>query len=69
MFWSLYWYDKNLVVPPSLETVVTPMLNHCLHTFILIPIAFELCFNRVYLPHHRSAFIGYSAYQAAYWAV
>ncbi|XP_025960547.1 androgen-dependent TFPI-regulating protein isoform X2 [Dromaius novaehollandiae] len=38
-FWALYTYNRELVYPKSLDGIISPWLNHAMHTAVL-PFAF-----------------------------
>ncbi|XP_069807747.1 androgen-dependent TFPI-regulating protein-like [Dendropsophus ebraccatus] len=41
-FWSIYAYDRELVYPKHLDSVIPLWLNHAMHTFILPLVLIEL---------------------------
>ncbi|KAM3922379.1 androgen-dependent TFPI-regulating protein-like [Leptodactylus fuscus] len=41
-FWSIYAYDRELVYPKELDSIIPQWLNHAMHTFILPLIVIEL---------------------------
>ncbi|XP_075032896.1 androgen-dependent TFPI-regulating protein-like isoform X2 [Mixophyes fleayi] len=41
-FWSIYAYDRELVYPKELDSIIPQWLNHTMHTFILPLLLIEL---------------------------
>ncbi|XP_073438567.1 androgen-dependent TFPI-regulating protein-like isoform X1 [Dendrobates tinctorius] len=41
-FWSIYAYDRELVYPKELDSIIPQWLNHAMHTFILPLMLIEL---------------------------
>ncbi|XP_059062524.1 androgen-dependent TFPI-regulating protein-like [Achroia grisella] len=49
-FWTLYVVDRDLIFPPFLDKILTPLSNHIMHTAI-IPIAlWEVIFQQRTIP-------------------
>ncbi|OCT60241.1 androgen-induced gene 1 protein [Xenopus laevis] len=41
-FWSIYAYDRELVYPKVLDSIIPQWLNHCMHTVVLPLLLIEL---------------------------
>lgn len=60
MFWCVYFINREWVLPEAADPIVPSLLNHSVHTFILIPIIMEILTSNHRLPKFKSAFIGLS---------
>ncbi|CAB3261935.1 unnamed protein product [Arctia plantaginis] len=50
VFWSVYAFDRGLIYPEFLDTVIPPISNHVIHTVIFPVALFELVFRPRFEP-------------------
>ncbi|XP_037300636.1 androgen-dependent TFPI-regulating protein-like [Manduca sexta] len=48
MFWTLFIYDKNLILPAFMKKVVSSFSNHLVHTAVVPVVVWEMAFNPRY---------------------
>jgi hypothetical protein len=53
-FWSLMWFDRDLIFPKKLEKYLLPHVNHIIHTMILIGMLIEATFHYHPLPKAKT---------------
>ncbi|CAF0817012.1 unnamed protein product [Didymodactylos carnosus] len=49
-FWSIYIIDREMICPAEFEKLITPMLNHCMHTLPAIGVLLECFFHNHQYP-------------------
>ncbi|XP_043566024.1 uncharacterized protein LOC122559975 isoform X1 [Chiloscyllium plagiosum] len=52
-FWILYAYDRELVYPEILDTIIPTWLNHAMHTVVLLLLMLELIVVQHHWPSHK----------------
>ncbi|CAH0599792.1 unnamed protein product [Chrysodeixis includens] len=45
VFWGLYAYDRDLIFPKFLDSIIPPISNHVIHTMIVLVVLFEVVFR------------------------
>lgn len=50
VFWTIWHIDRELIFPRIIDLFLSSWVNHCIHTFIMIPIIIELLFPKRYRP-------------------
>uniref|UniRef100_A0A2A4JMB5 Androgen-dependent TFPI-regulating protein n=1 Tax=Heliothis virescens TaxID=7102 RepID=A0A2A4JMB5_HELVI len=45
VFWSVYSYDRSLILPPSVDQTLTWEANHVIHTAIVPVVVWEMVFR------------------------
>ncbi|XP_048489220.1 androgen-dependent TFPI-regulating protein [Plutella xylostella] len=54
LFWTLFLYDRELILPPFVDKVLTRTSNHIIHTFIVPVVLWEIVFRSRNVPkNHR----------------
>lgn len=53
LFWIVFNYDRELVMPQECDLVLPPFVNHAIHTDILIVVALELLLGDKKKPHSK----------------
>ncbi|UJR35495.1 hypothetical protein I4U23_028249 [Adineta vaga] len=56
-FWGLYHFDRKLIYPEALDNLVSPILNHVMHTLPGIAIWLENLFHYHHYPSRLSGMI------------
>ncbi|KAJ1123093.1 hypothetical protein NDU88_001566 [Pleurodeles waltl] len=67
-FWSLYAYDRELVYPKILDTIIPQWLNHSMHTTVLPLLLIELVVCSHEYPSKKKGLLALSVFCFAYMA-
>ncbi|XP_056405051.1 androgen-dependent TFPI-regulating protein-like [Hyla sarda] len=65
-FWSLYFYDRELVYPKDLDSIIPHWLNHAMHTAILPLVLIELLACSHHYPSKKNGFAVLLVFSIAY---
>ncbi|XP_069507151.1 androgen-induced gene 1 protein-like [Ambystoma mexicanum] len=65
-FWSLYTYDRELVYPKFLDTIIPRWLNHSMHTTVLPLLLLDLAACPHQYPSKRKGLLALSVFCIAY---
>ncbi|KAH9634223.1 hypothetical protein HF086_004327 [Spodoptera exigua] len=69
-FWTIFSYDRALILPPSVDKTITPITNHILHTSIVPIVLWELLFRHRSRPEtHLGNLLTINLYAALYLVV
>ncbi|XP_014363968.2 androgen-dependent TFPI-regulating protein [Papilio machaon] len=62
VFWSLFLYDRNLILPVNIDKVLTPISNHVIHTAIVPVVLWELLFRPRAEPKSHIRYVAHSVF-------
>ncbi|MEE6514158.1 hypothetical protein FKM82_022166 [Ascaphus truei] len=65
-FWSIYAYDRELIYPAVLDSLIPQWLNHSMHTFVLPLLLLELCASSHQYPSKKTGLFSLSIFCFAY---
>ncbi|BES87749.1 androgen-induced 1 [Nesidiocoris tenuis] len=69
LFWSFYFYDRNLIYPPLMDDYIHPYANHVMHTFpVPLSIIYMIMSNKKE-PSRFQSFSGLVAFLGFYAAI
>ncbi|KAI1281931.1 Androgen-induced -like protein [Halotydeus destructor] len=54
IFWGLFFFDRNLIFPVSIEKYLPPHINHIIHTMIIPGMLFEGAFYQHGIPKFKN---------------
>ncbi|XP_013176090.1 PREDICTED: androgen-dependent TFPI-regulating protein-like [Papilio xuthus] len=62
VFWSLFLYNRDLILPASIDKVLTPISNHVIHTAIVPVVLWELLFRPRLEPKSHLRYVAHSVF-------
>lgn len=73
LFWILYSINRDLVLPPYVDVICTPMLNHSLHSVIMLVLMAEIMLQPKLKPksdylHYKTLVVFYVVYFGVFFA-
>lgn len=66
LFWTIYAFDRDMVLPEAADAIFPSWLNHILHTNVAVFIVIEMLVLHRQYPDRKSGILGLMAFNFAY---
>lgn len=66
LFWGLFAYDRELVMPKRLDAEIDPLFNHIVHTFIIFWALMEPLVTEITIPKKRQGLLAIAFFGVSY---